>query len=195
MKKIMITVLTIICLSLVGITLFAQSPDSDIVQYSKIADRQINETGSLTIQSEENKLEPTIYKPSSDEIAKLDIPLDISDGEIQALSQVTNNPPELIATSDSEMKNIRAWYSAGDYEILVSETVYHQENNITEFTNLVKSWFPEESMEELMIKGNPAILHDDSGICELQIITNNKLFTVAGADRETILNIADKINF
>ena len=195
MKKIMITVLTIICLSLVGITLFAQSPDSDIVQYSKIADRQINETGSLTIQSEENKLEPTIYKPSSDEIAKLDIPLDISDGEIQALSQVTNNPPELIATSDSEMKNIRAWYSAGDYEILVSETVYHQENNITEFTNLVKSWFPEESMEELMIKGNPAILHDDSGICELQIITNNKLFTVAGADRETILYIADKINF
>ena len=195
MKKIMITVLAIICLSLVGITLFAQSPDSDIVQYSKIADRQINETGSLTIQSEENKLEPTIYKPSSDEIAKLDIPLDISDGEIQALSQVTNNPPELISTSDSEMKNIRAWYSAGDYEILVSETVYHQENNITEFTNLVKSWFPEESMEELMIKGNPAILHDDSGICELQIITNNKLFTVAGADRETILNIADKINF
>ena len=195
MKKIMITVLTIICLSLVGITLFAQSPDSDIVQYSKIADRQINETGSLTIQSEENKLEPTIYKPSSDEITKLDIPLDISDGEIQALSQVTNNPPELIATSDSEMKNIRAWYSAGDYEILVSETVYHQENNITEFTNLVKSWFPEESMEELMIKGNPAILHDDSGICELQIITNNKLFTVAGADRETILYIADKINF
>lgn len=140
MKKIMITVLTIICLSLVGITLFAQSPDSDIVQYSKIADRQINETGSLTIQSEENKLEPTIYKPSSDEIAKLDIPLDISDSEVQALSQVSNNPPELIATSDSEMKNIRAWHSAGDYEILVSETVYQKENNLKEFTNLVKSW-------------------------------------------------------
>lgn len=195
MKKIMITVLTIISLTLLGITAFTQSPDSDTVQYDKFADRQINETGSLTIQAEENKHESTIYKPSSDEITKLDIPLDISDGEIQALSQVTNNPPELISTSDSEMKNIRAWYSAGDYEILVSETVYHQENNITEFTNLVKSWFPEESMEELMIKGNPAILHDDSGICELQIITNNKLFTVASADRETILYIADKINF
>lgn len=39
------------------------------------------------------------------------------------------------------------------------------------------------------------IHESETKICELHIITNNKLFTIAGADRETVIRIAEDINF
>lgn len=133
------------------------------------------------------------YKPSEEEIANLDIPYQIND-EPQAFL-VNDSQPGYIATADSESKNIRAWHRTEENDILVSEATYTNGINISKFTDEVKGWFPSNTVEELTINGHVAILHEsESRICELQIITEKKLFTVAGADRETVLNIAEKIN-
>ena len=133
-------------------------------------------------------------EPSEEEIANLDIPYQINDDP--QTSSDNDSQPEYIATADSESKNIRAWHQTEANDILVSETTYTNGINISNFTDEVKGWFPSNTVEELTINGHVAILHEsESRICELQIITEKKLFTVAGADRETVLNIAEKINY
>ncbi|MDX8047170.1 hypothetical protein SH601_14355 [Gracilibacillus sp. S3-1-1] len=154
-----------------------------------------------TISFGEKKLRSNIsdesitYIPSEQEVAELDIPKQIADILEDNPNFNDNQSVSYTVTEDSTVKDTRAHYHSYP-EIFVAEAVYKKNFTISEITEEVESWFlPHQSMEELTIQGEKAILHEVDDICELHIITTNKLYTVAGADRETVLKIADKIDF
>lgn len=170
-------------------TVEQQQKEVESLEKNTISDKQ-EETKAQSADSKVTE-KPIIEKPSQEEIDQLDIPTHYNNGD-KELPET-----QFLKTRDSETLNIRAYIPIRDnVEVLVSETTYFNGINIPEFTEEVKSWFPSGSIEVIKIRGHVAVLHHlVPNICELQIITEEKLFTVAGADKETLMNIAEQIDF
>ncbi|UOQ48438.1 hypothetical protein MUN88_20795 [Gracilibacillus caseinilyticus] len=209
MKKVMISILSFCGLSLLlGFTILNLSTNENELNANANPNNKVNEiktesisnTESNTLKKKEiNQKSETerTYTPSSEEIESLNIPKQLSNiATSKSIESTSNEEVDYIVTDDETVKDVRAWHRIGDKSILVAEATYKNGISIPELKQTVKSWYAQKSFEEIKVSGQIAILHEPvPEVCELQIITEGKLYTVAGADRETVINIAKSISF